>query len=232
MFLTGYGKKEWGIATVVALGLAMGLWFWLGFSVGFWWGLLPIGLGWVAVAGFFRDPIRRVRTDLAAGVMLSPADGTISAVEYVDEHEATNGEAAVVVRLFLSVLNVHVNRAPGDCAVVRSIYREGKFLDARSKESAKINESNLIILERENGAGGVEMFGVRQVSGKIARRIVDGTVEGQVLKRGERFGMIKFGSTTELILPRPGEVEVRVKVGDKVRGGLNVLAEIADKAES
>jgi len=158
--------------------------------------------------------------------MLSPADGTISAVEHYEEHEATAGQPAICVRIFLSVLNVHINRSPCEAVVVRKIYKPGRFLDARSAESAKINESNLIIMTRDHGDGTREQFGVRQVSGKIARRIVDGSKEGQQLLRGERFGMIKFGSTTELILPRPDDVEVLVKVGDKVKGGLTPLAEI------
>ena len=226
MGLTRYGIREWGGATVVALVLSAA---WCFFFPEWWyWGLIAVWLVWLVVAGFFRDPIRRVPNHLRSTIMLSPADGTVSAVERYESHEATADGPAVCVRLFLSVLNVHINRSPGEAVVVGKIYRPGKFLDARTAESAKINESNLIIMERERGDGVRERFGVRQVSGKIARRIVDGTREGQAFKRGERFGMIKFGSTTELILPRPDDVEVFVKVGDKVRGGLTPIAEIRD----
>ncbi len=223
MTLNRWGIREWGSATVIAIALAA-IVVWLQW----WWGFIPIAIGWIAVAGFFRDPVRRVPNHLLSTIMLSPADGTISAIEMYDSHEATNDEPAVCVRIFLSVLNVHVNRSPADATVLSKIYRPGKFLDARTPESAKINESNLIILERDNGAGETERFGVRQVSGKIARRIVDPTTEGQQLQRGERFGLIKFGSTTELILPRPDDVAVMVQVGDKVVGGITQLAEIAN----
>jgi len=226
MGLTRYGIREWGAATVIAISASVA--WWLAVPDWWWWGLVPVWLCWLVVAGFFRDPMRRVPNHLSSTIMLSPADGRISAIEHLESHEATGGAPAVCIRIFLSVLNVHVNRSPGDAVVIEKIYQPGKYLDARTPESAKVNESNLIIMERENGSGKRERFGVRQVSGKIARRIVDGTTKGREYRRGERFGMIKFGSTTELILPRPGEVEVMVKEGDKVRGGLTQLAVIAD----
>lgn len=217
MPLSMYGLREWGLALAVAATLSIGAWL-----AGWWWLLIPIWLLWLAVAAFFRDPIRNVPADLDDSVFLSPADGTISAIERADGHEATGGAPAVVIRIFLSVLNVHINRSPCKASVVRCHHRPGKYLDARTAESARVNESNLIIFDH-NG----ETIGVRQVSGAIARRIVCPLRSGQHLERGERFGMIKFGSTTELILPRPEDVEVRVKVGDKVRGGLTVLAAFA-----
>ncbi|MEC9233660.1 MAG: phosphatidylserine decarboxylase, partial [Planctomycetota bacterium] len=100
----------------------------------------------------------------------------------------------------------------------------GKYLDARTEESAKVNESNLVLLSMESG----EPFGVRQVSGAIARRIVCPISSGDTLDRAQRFGMIKFGSTTELILPDRGAEgpQVRVAVGDRVRGGVTILASV------
>lgn len=174
---------------------------------------------WVALAGFFRDPFRRVPADLPEGTMLSPADGTVSKVLRVDHHEATGGPA-VIVRIFLSVLDVHINRAPYEGEVVTIRHTPGKYHDARKDVSARENESNLMTLK----IVGDETIGIRQVSGAIARRIVCATKCGVRLKRGEKYGMIKFGSTTELILPRPDDVEVKVTEGDKVRGGLTVLA--------
>lgn len=226
MGLTRYGIREWGAATVIAIVASVVLG--VAGPDGWWWGLIPVWLCWLVVAGFFRDPMRRVPNHLSSTIMLSPADGRISVIEHLESHEATEGAPAVCIRIFLSVLNVHVNRSPGDAVVVEKVYRPGKYLDARTAESAKVNESNLIIMERDNGSGSRERFGVRQVSGKIARRIVDGSVKGREYKRGERLGMIKFGSTTELILPRPADVEVMVEVGDKVRGGLTQLAGISD----
>lgn len=214
MPLSMYGLREWGLALVVAAAISAGAWL-----LGWWWAWAIIWLAWVVIAAFFRDPVRNVPADDGDDTFLSPADGKISAIERVDEHEATGGAPAVIIRIFLSVLDVHINRSPCRCTVVRRHHRPGKYLDARTAESARVNESNLIVLDREG-----ETIGVRQVSGAIARRIVCPLEPGRALERGERFGMIKFGSTTELILPRPDEVEVRVRIGEKVRGGLTVLA--------
>ena len=173
----------------------------------------------VAVLLFFRDPLRRVPQDLAKGTMLSPADGRVSAVERLDDHVSTGGPA-VVVRIFLSVLDVHVNRAPADGSVVAVEHTPGSYHDARTARSATENESNLMTIRIEPG----ETIGVRQIAGKVARRIVCGVRPNDRLRQGERFGMIKFGSSTELILPRPDDVEVHVRVGDRVRGGQTRLA--------
>lgn len=217
MLLTSYGRRECLLISVFALIAIV-----LAGTADLYWLVGIIIVIWVALLAFFRDPSRRVPTDLAPGDMLSPADGTISAVERVDHHESTDGPA-VIVRIFLSVLDVHINRSPCDGVVDRLIHRPGKYRDARIEESAKVNESNLIILLIESG----ETIGVRQVSGAVARRIVCPLKSGAKLARGQRFGMIKFGSTTELILPRPDDVDVKVAPGDKVKGGLNVLASLS-----
>jgi phosphatidylserine decarboxylase len=144
----------------------------------------------------------------------------VSAVFDVDSHEATAGNPAKIIRIFLSVLNVHINRAPFDGEIVSLKHSPGKYLNAQTEESAKVNESNLIIMRINTG----ETIGIRQVAGMIARAIVCPLKPGDHLKRGQKFGMIKFGSTTELILPRPQDVTVHVKKGDKVRGGITVIA--------
>jgi len=220
MPLTRYGIREWGLATIVAIPLILLLVLpdWYPFPG--WILAIPVAVGWFAVAAFFRDPIRRIPTGLEPGTMLSPADGVISAIEHVDSHEATDGGPAIVLRIFLSVLNVHINRAPCDCTVRGTIYRKGRFLNAQTEESAKVNESNVILLSLPDG----EHFGMRQVSGMIARCIVCPLQEGDALVQGGKWGMIKFGSTTELILPRPDEVDVRIAVGDAVRGGRTIMA--------
>ena len=216
MLLTRYGWQQWVTITVlVALPSAFAFWM-------HWWVVLGILVVlWLAMVSFFRDPWRNVPNDLPVGTMLSPADGVVSEIEYVENHEAT-GESSVIIRIFLSVLNVHINRAPCDCKVKKLIYREGKFLDARTKESAKVNESNLLILDT-----GEDTIGVRQVSGKLARHIVCPLNSGDVLRQGQRFGMIKYGSTTELILPRPEAVTVQVTTGDRVRAGITQIAVLA-----
>lgn len=213
--LTRYGRREWGLATVVALALGAVL-----FLLGWWWAAIPVAIAWFAVAMFFRDPPRRIPTNLPPGAMISPADGVVSAVLRVAAHEAVDGAPAVIIRIFLSVLDVHVNRAPCAVEVTGLDYRPGKFLDARSEESARVNESNLVLLRLESG----EPIGLRQVSGKVARRIVCPIAVGDRFAAGERFGMIKFGSTAEVILPRPDDVDVRVAVGDRVVGGRTILA--------
>lgn len=212
--LTPYGKREWLIITAIAVVLAGGC-----ALLQFFWGIGIAFVLWLAVVSFFRDPPRRIPTDLTEGTMLSPADGKISAVERVDHHDATGGPA-LIIRIFLSVLNVHVNRSPYDGTVTAITYKPGKFLEAYKPESAKINESNLVTMQLESG----DSIGVRQVSGKVARRIVCPLAVGDTLKRGQKFGMIKFGSTAELILPRPDDVNVHVEKGQRVRGGLTMLA--------
>ena len=213
MLLTRYGWKQWVLITVItAIPSAFTIWMQ-------WWLILgALVVLWFALVSFFRDPWRKVPTDLPTGTMLSPADGVISAIEFVDDHEST-GTKSIIIRIFLSVLNVHINRAPCDCTVKGMIYREGQFLDARLEESARVNESNSITLQV-----GEETLGVRQVSGKLARHIVCPIDVGDTLRQGQRFGMIKYGSTTELILPRPDDVTVLVSKGDKVYGGLTQLA--------
>jgi phosphatidylserine decarboxylase len=214
MLLTRYGRREWLTATIVAAILLA-----LFTSLAWWWAFTFTAALWFAVVAFFRDPPRHLPEDLDPGAMLAPADGLVRSLTRVDHHEATGGPA-LVIRIFLSVLDVHVNRSPIDGEVVSVAYRPGKFLDARAEESVSVNESNLVVMRIETG----ETIGVRQVSGAIARRIVCEAAPGRRLRRGQRIGMIKFGSTTELILPRPDDVHVHVKAGVKVKGGKSILA--------
>lgn len=218
MTLTKYGWKQWLIITVV---LVIPLWFFIAF--GWWIGAVAVVALWLALVSFFRNPWRRIPSGLEAGTMLSPADGTISAIERVDHHEAIGGEA-LIIRVFLSVLNVHINRVPCDCRLKEMVYKPGKFLDARTEESARVNESNLLILDN-----GGEPIGVRQVSGKIARHIICPIQIGDIFTQGQQFGMIKYGSTTELILPRPNDVLVEVNIGDKVKAGLTTFCVLPKK---
>jgi len=214
MGLTRYGFREWFTITVVAALVGAGA-AWMHW----WWALALVALVWLALVAFFRDPWGRRPATTSPNDMVSPADGKISAVLTVDHHAATQGPATVV-RVFLSVLDVHLNRFPCDGTVSEVLYTPGKYLDARTEESAKVNESLLTVLQIASG----ERLGVRQVSGAIARRIVCPLQPGSRARRGARFGMIKFGSTTELILPRPADVQVHVRVGDRVVGGVTILA--------
>ena len=214
MALTRYGLREWLATTVAAALVTAGL-LWLGW----WWAVFPVALVWLSVLWFFRDPLRRVPSCDEAGFMLCPADGRVSAIQRVDHHEAVGGPA-LVIRIFLSVLNVHVNRSPVAGKVVSITYAPGSFHDARTPQCATENESNLIVLKLDDG----QTIGLRQIAGKVARRIVCRLAVGDRVEAGQRFGMIKFGSSTELILPRPDDVVACVSVGDKVKGGLTHLA--------
>lgn len=217
MLLTGYGLREWLTILVVGLIAACAAaWF------GWWWAVGGVAVVVLALLSFFRDPLGRRPATADPRDLVSPADGVVSAVFETVAHEATGDRPAVVVRIFLSVLNVHLNRCPADGEVVDVVHRPGQYLDARTQESAAVNESNLVVLRLASG----DTIGVRQVAGKIARRIVCPLARGVRLARGQRYGMIKFGSTTELIVPHPAKTAVRVKKGDKVVGGVTILARL------
>jgi len=167
---------------------------------------------------FFRDPRRKITPN--ERVLLSPADGTITDIAETESPEL--GGKALRIGMFLSIFNVHLNRMP--CAVrVESVhYKKGQFKNAMSSESGRINESNEVLMTRL--AEPKDRLLVRQVSGAIARRIVCEAKPGQEYAQGFAFGMIKFGSRTELYLPlREGGYDVMVKLGDKVRAGLSPL---------
>jgi phosphatidylserine decarboxylase len=211
---------RWGLAELqimgwplVALSLAIGApgppWC--------WFALAPlVVLGWLVY--FFRDPRRLVPADV--DVIVSPADGTVAEVTELDHYDFFEGPA-VRVGIFLSIFNVHLNRAPRAGRVLDMHYKPGEFLNALNPESALRNEFMWIGFEDADRPG--VRWAVRQISGLIARRIVCSLRPGQAVSRGEKFGMIKLGSRTELILPRDA-VRVEVAVGDKVHAGSTVMA--------
>jgi phosphatidylserine decarboxylase len=179
-------------------------------------------LKWVAALlllfciNFFRDPERAVPQD--AGVAISAADGTVTDIIEVDEPEFLKARC-LRVGVFLSVFDVHVNRAPIEGRVVFVKHFPGLFLDARLPECSVKNEAMAWAFEGEKAT----LF-VRQITGAIARRIVPWSKLGDSVGRGQRFGMIRFGSRTEVYLPLGSEV--LVKVGDKVKGGSSVIAKL------
>jgi phosphatidylserine decarboxylase len=192
--------------------------------------VLAVALIWVLA--FFRDPERRCPSD--RNLLLAPADGRITDIEIVadppafgldhtadlPEQEGGNG-AAMRIGIFLSIFNVHINRAPCDVRVEKITYRKGKYKNAMNPHSGRVNESNDLALVRTDSPE--DRLIVRQISGSIARRIVCETVEGQELTGGEKFGMIKFGSRTELYAPVRENVKCLVQIGDKVKAGLTPL---------
>jgi phosphatidylserine decarboxylase len=175
------------------------------------------------VISFFRDPRREI--PIGAGLVVSPADGTILNVAEISDDEFI-GRPAIKISIFLSIFNVHINRMPVPARVIGLRYRRGKMLDARRPESAEQNEQLAVRIESE--APPYRRMVVRQITGLIARRIVCWLKPGDVLAAGERFGMIKFGSRTELVLPCETGLEITVKKGDKVQAGSTILARYRD----
>jgi phosphatidylserine decarboxylase len=166
---------------------------------------------------FFRDPERAIPEDETS--VVAAADGVVVEIAEVEEPEVVR-EPMLRIAIFLSVFDVHTNRAPVAGTVIYSQRRVGKMLDARNPDASRLNECRTWGIE--NAAGTVV---VRQITGAIARRIVAWAQVGQHVARGERFGMIRFGSRTEIYLPRSAEILVRV--GDRVRGGGSVIARLA-----
>jgi phosphatidylserine decarboxylase len=170
------------------------------------------------VLSFFRDPLRIVPGDKK--IFLAPADGKITDIEIV-ENEYIGGKARRI-GIFLSIFDVHINRAPCDVRIENITYRKGQHRNAMNPVSGKDNESNDLYLIRISEPE--DRLIVRQISGAIARHIVCQARAGEKLTGGQQFGMIKFGSRTELYLPAGDNIEILVRVGDKVKAGLTALA--------
>jgi len=186
----------------------------------FFWVLVAGGLFVVGeITWFFRNPRRKIPAE--PGLVVSPADGKIVLIEEI-EHDDFIGGPAILVGIFLSIFNVHINRVPVPVRVIGIRYRKGKFLNALRPESARENEQLALRLE-ENRAPYRRMI-VRQITGAIARRIVCWVKPGDELAAGEQLGMIKLGSRTELVIPREAGLEILAKLGDHVQAGSSILA--------
>lgn len=193
----------------------------------FW--LLPDFFGWLGVfltawcAYFFRDPDRV--TPMREGLIISPADGRISAIEDVtppDDLEL-GSEPCTRISVFMNVFDVHVNRSPHAGKVTKIDYIPGKFLNAELDKASEHNERQAITLELKNGS----KLGVVQIAGLIARRIVCFVEKGDELGAGERFGLIRFGSRVDVYLP-PGKSAL-VAIGQRALAGETVLADLSSK---
>jgi phosphatidylserine decarboxylase len=187
--------------------------------------LVPLALaivlaffGWWLVAGlflfmaafmlyFFRDPERTVPTE--PGLITSAADGRVTRIDETAEHK--------VVSVFLSPLDVHINRSPITGIILKIDYIKGRKKPATSDEASLVNERNSLVIEGEDVT-----VTCTQIAGILARRIVCWPREGDILERGQRFGLIKFGSRTDIRMPP--DCEVLVKIGDRVKGGETVIA--------
>lgn len=184
-------------------------------GIGAWWsfpfGLIAVGLS-VFSLFFFRDFDRE--TPLDDNAIYSPGDGKVLEVGTLTEGEYAGQR---IIRIFLSVFDVHVQRSPANGAVRKIIYKKGLFLDARDPKAHVDNEQNTVVLDTSRGT-----LVVKQIAGLIARRIVWWIKEGQKLAQGERYGLIRFGSQVDVIMP--ASTQPQVKVGDRVVGGETVLA--------
>ncbi len=219
--ITKYGLPQVVVYPAIVLVVMAGVLFLLKRQMPTW-GVVVIELVLLTVLvwilSFFRDPQRQSPDD--ANILLSPADGVVRDIATVDEQTFVGGKA-LRIGIFLSIFNVHINRMPCAARVESVTYRKGRFINAMNADSGRVNESNDIGLTRLEEP--TDRLLVRQISGAIARRIVCEAQVGEEFAGGERFGMIKFGSRTELYLPIRDEATCRVKVGDKVKAGLTVL---------
>ena len=193
---------------LVFLLLAVALWW---FTGGWWLALVPVVLA-AFFLWFFRDPERAI--PIEPGLVVSPGDGLVTETVEIQTPDGNRQR----ISIFLSVFNVHVNRSPIAGVLTTVRYQKGQYLNAMNPASADRNEQNIATVR---GNDGVEVT-FKQIAGLLARRIVFNFREGDTLIRGQRVGLIKFGSRVDVLLP--AEAVLRVKVGDRVQGGASVLA--------
>ena len=203
-------EARWILLILASVGVAVSF-------VSMWLSLIFLALFLFTIA-FFRDPNRPVPA--GPNLIVAPADGRVRDIVDLDEKEILKTKTRRV-GIFLSIFDVHTNRAPIDGRIVYRQHHAGLCLDARDPNCSEKNEAMTWAFENSRGA-----IVVRQLTGAIARRIVAWANVGDKLKKGERFGMIRFGSRTELYLPL--DAEVLVKTGDHVSGGSTVIARLPD----
>jgi len=191
------------LAVAVALGLLTGCW---------WLSIAPVLLA-AFFLWFFRDPRRAIPT--GPGLIVSPGDGRVTETVAISTPDGPRQR----ISIFLSVFNVHVNRSPIGGVLTRVHYQKGQYLNAMNPASAERNEQNAVTVRGE----GIEVT-FKQIAGLLARRIVFNLKEGDTVERGQRVGLIKFGSRVDVVIP--ADATVRVKVGQRVQGGSTVLAAI------
>jgi phosphatidylserine decarboxylase len=209
---------------------------------GYWFGLPPLLIGvlllafgwssdrlWALAAGtvlvllglfvfsFFRNPDRKIPSE--PGLVVAPADGRVVVVK----EEADHGRPGKRISIFLAIWNVHVNRAPAEGTITRLEYKPGKFLAAWDENASLQNEQNIFTQSTEHGE-----IVYKQIAGWVARRVVSWKKAGDRVARGERIGLVRFGSRMDLWLP--AEAEIVVKVGENVKGGSSVLARMPETA--
>lgn len=209
---SGLIVKE-GIPLIIAPGAAAII----AFFAGFFWIAWLFFLVMLFVVWFFRNPERTIPENPFQ--FSSPADGKVIRIEEISR-EGHSDRSFLKISIFMNVFNVHVNRIPCSGRVVSIRYSPGKFLSANLDKASELNEKNTVLIRRDDGR---EIM-VVQIAGLIARRIVCWVKEGMEAKKGERFGLIRFGSRVEVLLPL-GSTPL-VKIGDKVRAGETPIGEL------
>jgi phosphatidylserine decarboxylase len=184
------------------------------FTHSFLWPVAPILLA-LFFLWFFRDPERAIPA--GEGVIVSPGDGLVTETTIINTPDGPRKR----ISIFLSVFDVHVNRSPIGGVLSQVHYQKGKFLNAMNPASAEHNEQNAVTIRGQGPDGGFEVT-FKQIAGLLARRIVFGYQQGQTVERGQRVGLIKFGSRVDVVLP--ASASLQVKVGERVKGGASVLA--------
>ena len=192
--------------------LTLGVW-----TLGGVWSTCLVGTFTLFTTWFFRNPARTIPS--GEDVVVSPGDGKVVAIESEFEHRYLKAKS-VRISIFLNVFDVHINRMPVAGIVQDMVYQPGKFMMANHPEASSGNEQNVLMLRRSDGA----KFLCVQIAGLVARRIVSWVVPGEQVEKGERFGLIRFGSRMDVYLPETSTV--RVQVGSKVKGGSSILAEV------
>lgn len=211
-----YAKTEVALTTLIGGGVTVAIAYYLG-----WWAILPAVLT-LALLSFYRDPPRRIPA--GAELILSPADGKVVEISRTVTHPDFD-RPVLRILIFLSVANVHINRSPCAGRIREVRYQPGQFLNALNPEADLKNENNAVWIEPAGPLPGP--IRVRQIAGLLARRIVCVAQAGDTLAAGERFGMIKLGSRTEIILPEDPGWEIRVRMGQAVHGGSTILASLS-----
>lgn len=184
------------------------------FAAGYWQVAIVLIALALFMAYFFRDPRRQV--PLEQNLVVAPADGRVTRVAKLDPEDANS---PTIISIFLSVFDVHINRAPIAGDVIDVTYTKGKFLIATRQDTSLVNEQNAITIRNERMT-----VVCKQIAGILARRIVCWKRSGDHLALGEKFGLIKFSSRTDLVLPP--DVRIEVEVGAKVRGGITIIGRL------
>jgi len=218
--ITKYGLPQAAVFPAIVAAVMIAVWLLARGRIAVGWiaaaeMLLLVVLVWVLA--FFRDFDRSVPA--GDNILLAPADGVIADIEQIPN---PFGEGqALQIGIFLNIFNCHINRVPCAFRIEELTYKEGRFLNAMNPDAGRVNESNDVTMTRL--AAPNDRLRVRQISGAIARRIVCNARPNQEFAAGQRFGMIKFGSRTELLVPMRQEANCLVTVGQKVKAGLTVL---------